>query len=109
MIKPKIASTTPLKEKHLVEFAKLIKEQISYGGKKYESTDAKEATDVISEVFGLEYILMNIMKYTLRFKNLQREKDLLKIATYSYLMWLAMGYHLQKDHDEDIEKPQSES
>ena len=107
MIKPKIASNAQLKEKQFVEFAKLLREQIAYGSKKYTGSDEKEATDIICDAFGADYMLMNMMKYVLRFKNLQRERDLLKIATYSYLLWLAMGYHLEKEHDEDTEKTES--
>jgi hypothetical protein len=43
-------------------------------------------------------------KYIFRFKNFHREKDLLKIATYCFILWLKMGAHLQETHDEDVQK-----
>lgn len=104
MIKPKCVVTPQLKEKNFVKFAKLIQNQIVAGSKKYAINEDKEASDIICDAFGMEYALMNILKYTLRYKTEQREKDLLKIATYSYIIWLNAGNHENKEHDEDIKK-----
>jgi len=88
------------------QFSKLISNQFEHGGDKYLHTKDKEFTDIICEFVpgetGVDWILGTVMKYLGRFKNFQREKDLLKIATYCYIMWLKMGFHLEEDHDEDI-------
>jgi hypothetical protein len=107
MIKPKYVVTPQLKEKSFVQFAKLIQNQIIAGSKKYAIDGDKEASDIICDAFGMEYALMNILKYALRYKTEQREKDLLKISTYCYIIWLNMGYHENKEHDEDIKKEES--
>jgi hypothetical protein len=96
-----------MKMKHLDTFFGLIKNQLEHGGAKYkqEGTDEKEETDLICEfvpgVTGVDWILGTIKKYLGRFKNFQREKDILKIATYCYLIWLKKGFHMAEKHDED--------
>jgi len=96
-----------IKRKHFETFAKLISNQFEHGGDKYkqEGDGTKEQTDVICEFVpgstGVDWILGTMQKYLGRFKNFQREKDLLKIATYCYITWLKMGFHLNKEHDED--------
>ena len=104
MIKPKVAAINKIKEKEFITFARLIKEQFAYGGTKYENDEEKESIDILCDVFGIEAILTNIMKYILRFKNLQRERDLVKASTYCYLAWLKMNYHKNDEHDADIPK-----
>jgi len=104
-------TTTDVKAKYWPKFAELIKQQFEHGGKdKYKLpgfTD-REATDVISSVFGgeteFDWVLGTMAKYIFRFKNAQREKDLLKIATYCYILWLKQGNHLKKIHDTDTKK-----
>ncbi len=44
------------------------------------------------------------MKYMFRYKNFHREKDLLKVATYCFILWLKTGGHLAETHDEDTNK-----
>jgi len=94
------------KKEHFEKFVELIKNQFWHGGEKYALSDTKEFTDAICECFpgdsGVDFILSTCMKYLGRFKNFGREKDLLKIATYMYLCWIKMGFHLQEGHDEDI-------
>ena len=53
-----------------------------------------------------DWVLGTIVKYVFRFKNFGREKDLFKIATYCYILWLKCGFHLLSDaqHEEDINK-----
>jgi len=101
---------TNLKEKrdNYQMFVNLIREQFEHGGEKYALLEDKEFTDIICEFVpgdtGVDWVLGTVLKYLGRFKNLQREKDLLKISTYCYILWLKMGYHLRKEHDEDTKK-----
>lgn len=105
-----IGTTVEIKRTNFNKFSSLISNQFNHGGDKYKlpGFDDKEATDVISSVFGgeteFDWILGTMMKYLFRFKNFQREKDLLKIATYCYILWLKQGNHLKETNDEDIKK-----
>lgn len=96
------------KKENFDKFSNLIKNQFIHGGDKYALSDEREFTDSICEFTpgntGVDWILGTIMKYLGRFKNFQREKDLLKIVTYCYLIWIKMGYHLNEEHDEDTKK-----
>lgn len=107
----KICNTTvEVKQKYFKFFSDMISNQFIHGGDKYKLSgfDDREATDIISAVFGGEtqcdWVLGTIMKYVFRFKNFGREKDLLKLATYCYILWLKKGFHLQNKHDEDVTK-----
>jgi hypothetical protein len=81
----------------------MIRRQFEEGGIKYALGGGKEITDWVCEVAGWEWMLGTMAKYIGRFKNYHREKDLLKIATYCYILWLKMGFHLNEGkHDEDI-------
>lgn len=98
------------KKKYFPVFMELIKNQFWHGGEKYklEGQQGKEATDFVCEISpgktGADWVLQTMVKYIFRFLNFRREKDLLKISTYCFIMWLKMGYHLEKSHDEDIKK-----
>ncbi len=98
------------KKRNFHKFAKMISNQFEHGGDKYklQGFNDREATDIISSVFGgaseFDWVLGTMMKYLFRFKNFNREKDLLKIATYCYILWLKQGNHLIKKHDEDTRK-----
>lgn len=98
------------KQEHFQKFADMIGNQFKHGGDKYKLQGFldREATDVISSIFGgqseFDWILGTMMKYLFRFKNFNREKDLLKIATYCYILWLKQGNHLKDSHDEDTQK-----
>jgi len=98
------------KAKHWNTFAKLIEKQFIHGGDKYnlEGQEDKETTDWACEIApgktGIDWILGTMAKYIGRYKNFEREKDLLKIATYCYICWLKKGYHLQDKHDEDTKE-----
>lgn len=109
-IKPVYGTTVEVKAAHFQKFAELISSQFTHGGDKYKLKGFadREATDVISSVFGgpseFDWILGTMMKYLFRFKNFEREKDLLKICTYGYILWLKMGCHLKEEHDQDTKK-----
>src|SRR5216684_3705619 len=110
-VKPVLYNTTlAIKKKHWKPFCNLMGSLILHGGDKYKMPgfDNMEATDVISKVFGgedgFDWILGTMTKYLFRFKNFHREKDLLKVATYCYILWLKQGNHLTQSHDEDVSK-----
>lgn len=97
------------KRENFNTFAQLIRNQFDHGGAKYASGIAgKEFTDLICEAFpgesGVDWVLGTCMKYMGRYRNFGREKDLLKVATYMYLLWLKGGFHLKKEHDEDTKR-----
>jgi hypothetical protein len=94
------------KRKYFSKFSELIGNQFNHGGEKYAfPIEGKEATDWICELVpgatGVDWVLGTCAKYLGRFINQRREKDLLKIATYMYIIWLKMGFHLKEEHDED--------
>lgn len=97
-----------MKKAHFDKFIELIRNQFWHGGEKYalDNQPNKEFTDLVCEVApgktGFDWILQTIVKYCGRYINFQREKDLLKIATYCYIAWLKAGCHLQPEHDEDV-------
>lgn len=96
------------KQENFEAFANLIRNQFDHGGDKYQLASDKEMTDLVCELVpgdtGVDWILGTQLKYLGRFKNTGREKDLLKIATYCYIAWLKMGFHVSTTHDEDIKK-----
>ena len=98
------------KIEHFDTFANLIRNQFVHGGDKYRGNGDKEFTDLICEAFHgdsetqVEWVLGTCMKYLGRYKNFGREKDLLKVATYMYIIWLKGGHHLNQQHDEDTKR-----
>ena len=94
------------REEVFKEFFEFIDNQFTHGGDKYKLDGNKEFTDLICEAFpgdtGIDWILGTCMKYMGRYKNFKREKDVFKIATYMYILWLKAGFHLKETHDEDI-------
>jgi len=82
-----------------LEFESFIKDQFEYGGKKYKLDDSqtRESTDVLFDKHGKNWLIGTIDKYTFRYSNLARERDLLKIATYMYLMWLKRGFQVTNE------------
>ena len=103
------STTVETKKKHYKKFTELVKNQFIHGGDKYKGNGEKEFTDMICEAFGgesgVDWVLGTCMKYLGRYKNFGREKDLLKIATYMYILWLKAGFHIKDQHDEDIQTP----
>lgn len=94
-------TTVEIKKKYWPEFSELIQHQLEHGGQKYAFSDEAEWTDIIRDFDDL-WVLGTMMKYIGRYKSFGREKDLLKIATYAFLLWLQDGHHLKHEHDEDI-------
>lgn len=96
------------KKDNFDKFVELIKNQFEHGGVKYSSSEEREFTDIVCEAFpgttGVDWVLGNCLKYLGRYRNFGREKDLLKIATYMYILWLKGGFHNNKTHDEDTKK-----
>ena len=96
------------KRENFSKFVELVQNQYEHGGSKYQGNGEKEFTDLICESFpgttGVDWILGTCMKYLGRYRNFGREKDLLKVSTYCYIMWLKAGFHLNTDHDEDTKK-----
>jgi len=105
-------TTVEVKRKYWPKFAKFIENQFMHGGDKYvlEGFDDMEATDLVCKLFEkpgfneIKWIIKTCFKYFFRFMNFRREKDLFKIATYIFILWLKMGYHLKDEHDEDTRK-----
>ena len=108
----KACTTVKQKKKYWHEFIELIKNQWWHGGDKYMLNEEKEFTDQICETFpgetGVDWVLGTCMKYLGRYKNFGREKDLLKVACYMYILWLKAGFHLSKKHDEDVKKEKTD-
>lgn len=81
-------------KKYFDKFEKLVQDQFLYGGKKYAHSTQKESTDCLFDAHGKNWLFGTIDKYTYRFGNLARERDLLKIACYMYILWLKRGFHV---------------
>ena len=98
------------KKKYWPLFRQMLDNQFMHGGKKYamDGQEDKEVTDWVCELSpgttGADWVLQTVAKYCGRYKNFERERDLLKAATYCFIMWLKMGHHLEKEHDEDVSK-----
>jgi len=82
---------------NLEQFFELIENQFQYGGQKYAQTETKEATDVLFDDFGKNWLFGTIAKYVKRYSNLARERDLLKISCYMFILWLKRGFHLTRE------------
>ena len=101
MIPSKFDTDIETKRQHLDKFYELIKDQLEYGATKYgvlNPNAKREATDIVVEAWGQEWVLGTMNKYLYRFAQKQLEKDLLKIATYAYILWLKNGFHLVDKH-----------
>lgn len=83
-------------------FLYYVKDQFKYGGKKYAHSNQKESTDVLFDDFGREWLFGTVAKYTKRYSNLARERDLLKIACYQFITWLKRGFHLQPTGTQEV-------
>lgn len=78
------------------EFTELMKTLALQGTEKYSGaeTNQKETIDIIPEVLGEEgytnFVLGDLLKRIIRFKNQRRERDLLKMALWAYLLWMRL-------------------
>jgi hypothetical protein len=97
-----------VKKENYNKFVELVRNQFEHGGSKYKGNEEEEFTDLICRAFpgdsGVDWVLGTCMKYLGRYRNFGREKDLLKVATYMYILWLKGGNHLKEEHDEDTKK-----
>ena len=91
--------------KKLDTFIGLVSDQFAYGGIKYGLNDKRESTDELFDAHGKNWLLGTIDKYCYRYTNLQREKDLLKIATYMYISWLKRGFFVPTEKDKGMSSP----
>ncbi len=82
-------------QSHLSKFIELVNDQFAYGGKKYGLNSTRESTDVLFEKHGHGWLFGTMDKYTFRYRNLQRERDILKIATYCFITWLKRGFWIK--------------
>jgi len=82
------------KEDYFKIFTDLVADQFRYGGVKYgdPKDKTKETTDTLFDTHGSGWLYGTMHKYCFRFINVKRERDLLKIATYAYILWLKRGY-----------------
>ena len=84
----------PEKLARLEEFTDLMKRLALQGTDKYTGAevDKKETIDIIPDVLGEEgyvsFVLGDLLKRIIRFKNQRRERDLLKIGLWIYLLWM---------------------
>lgn len=89
-------------DKTLDGFFELISNQFMHGGDKYALQGDKEFTDLVCQVSaghtGSDWIIQTMVKYLGRFKNLQREKDFLKIACYCYIIYLKTGCQFEEEN-----------
>lgn len=83
-------------------FNKLIEDQFTYGGEKYAKDNEREATDDLFDAHSKSWLFGTMDKYTYRYKNKERERDLLKIATYCYILWLKRGFWVKKTGLNDV-------
>lgn len=86
----------PKKLARFEEFTSLMKKLALQGTDKYTGAeiDKKETIDIIPDVLGEEgyvnFILGDLLKRIIRFKNQKRERDLVKMALWTYLLWMRL-------------------
>ncbi len=88
--------------KNLISFFSFVNDQFAYGGKKYAHDDQKESTDCLFDDFGDNWLFGTIAKYCKRYVNVKRERDLLKIACYMFILWLKRGFHIHDTGTDEI-------
>jgi hypothetical protein len=94
-----------LKREYLPLFVKLMQEQLMKGAQKYANNEKREFTDIICNAVGAkQFILGTIMKYCGRILNddPRQAEDIVKIATYAYLLWLKL--YSEKEEEKNIDK-----
>jgi len=107
------------KKSYWVRFVDACKSQWVGGGVRYALGEAKESTDLVTEALdggssndGANWIMGNILKYTMEIINAKRrgeapqEINYFKIAVYSFIAWIKQmdaGFS-QRDKGEEFEK-----
>ena len=81
---------------HLAKFHELVRNQFQYGGQKYALNNSRESTDQLFDDHGKNWLFGTMDKYIFRFRNLERERDLLKIATYCFILYLKKGFFIRQ-------------
>ncbi|MEI9475592.1 MAG: hypothetical protein WCO26_03350 [Deltaproteobacteria bacterium] len=86
----------PWKLSRFEDFVGLVRRLALDGSNKYAGAEAyrKEAIDIIPDILGEEgyvnFVLGDLVKRITRFKNQRRERDLVKIALWTYLLWMRL-------------------
>jgi DNA repair protein RadC len=86
----------PKKPIRFKEFTELMKEMALQGIERPSEAEArkKEATDKIPDAPGderhIDFVLEDLVKKIIRFRNERTEKDLIKLALWAYLLWLKL-------------------
>jgi hypothetical protein len=86
----------PQKLLRFEEFTALMKKLALQGTEKYSGAEPheKETIDIIPDVLGEEgyinFVLGDLIKRISRFKNQRRERDLVKMALWAYLLWMRL-------------------
>ena len=89
------------------EFSTLIRSLALQGTEKYTGSEAekKENIDIIPDVLGeegyLSFVLGDLIKRVIRFKNQRRERDLVKMALWAYLLWMRLFPKQGKGEDDE--------
>lgn len=87
------------------EFSTLIRSLALQGTEKYTGTTNKETVDIIPDVLGEEgyvsFVLGDLIKRVIRFKNQRRERDLVKMALWAYLLWMRLFPKQEKGEDDE--------
>ena len=68
----------------------IIVKQFTHGSQKYTFFDEFDYTDVLRYA-DPNWVSVTIQKYVRRFEVEAREKDLIKMATYAYIVWIQDG------------------
>ena len=82
----------PNKLKYFDEFCKHMKDIMLQGSDKYAGAnkDKSETIDIMPQVVGfngyISFVICDILKRLIRFKNDERQRDLVKIAVWCYLL-----------------------
>ncbi len=96
----------PWKLSSFEDFVASMKRLAMDGSNKYAGAEPykKEAIDIIPDVIGEEgymnFILGDLLKRIIRFKNQKRERDLIKIALWTYLLWMRLFPKIERREPE---------
>jgi hypothetical protein len=97
----------PQKLARFEEFTELMRSLALQGTEKYTGAEAdkKETIDLIPDILGehgyVSFVLGDLVKRVVRFKNQRRERDLVKIALWTYLLWMRLFPKQEKGEDDE--------